>query len=129
MKRLIVLLLGGLALIGCTDRPAGSAEPKVGAAGATAHQLIFFLNPNGAPCRMQAQILDGMQADLQGRATIRLVQTTVASDEQIFYRYGIRGLPTLLLADAAGNEIRRLAPGVNDAGAIRELLRAIPGGS
>ncbi len=131
MKRFILALLACLALAGCSDRSANSAEVKGGAApGAPgAHQLLFFINPNGAPCQMQAQILDGMRQELQGRATIRLVQTTVAADEPLFYRYGIRGLPMLLLTDASGNEIRRLSPGVKRAEEIRVLLQAIAGRS
>jgi len=43
----------------------------------------------------------------------------------LFAQYGIRALPTLLLADASGNEIQRLAPGVKNQEEIRILLQAI----
>ncbi len=89
-------------------------------------KLIFFLDPNGRPCQMQHNILVGMQAELQPRVSIQLVQTTVASDRQTFYDYGIRSLPSLILVDGSGKEVRRLSPGVQDAEAIRTLLSSIP---
>lgn len=89
------------------------------------HLLVFFMDPNGGPCRMQASILDGMSEELKGKVDLRYVQTTVKDDLQYFYAYGIRGLPSLLLADVNGKEIKRLPPGVNPAGKVRELLQAI----
>jgi thioredoxin 1 len=89
------------------------------------HHLVFFLDPQGGPCRMQAKILAGMRDEFQGRATIRYMQTTVPEDRRLFAHYGIRALPTLLLADASGNEIQRLAPGVKTPDEIRMLLQAI----
>jgi thioredoxin 1 len=55
------------------------------------------------------------------------VQTTVDSDRDIFYQYGIRALPTLVLADAAGKEVSRLTPGVQKADDILRLVNTIPG--
>lgn len=105
--------------------PPVAATPGVEADGAD-HFLVFFLDPNGGPCRMQASILDGMGDDLKGKVQLRYVQTTVKDDLQYFYAYGIRGLPSLLLADASGKEIKRLPPGVNPVERVRELLQAIP---
>lgn len=90
------------------------------------HYLVFFINPAGAPCRQQNAILQSMAGELNGKVNVRYMQTTVQEDLQYFYSYGIRGLPSLLLADANGNEIKRLAPGVNPPEAVRDLLRAIP---
>jgi thioredoxin-related protein len=55
------------------------------------------------------------------------VQTTVVADRDIFYHYGIRALPSLVLADAAGKEISRLTPGVKNAEDILRLINTIPG--
>ena len=90
------------------------------------HFLVFFLDPNGGPCRMQNSILEGMTAELKGKVNLRYVKTTIPEDRQYFYDYGIRGLPSLLLADASGKEIKRLSPGVNPVEAVRQLLTAVP---
>lgn len=133
------LILGAclLALFGCSDNQttAGSSQPETSATKATAtqetetaadHFLVFFLDPNGGPCRMQDSILGSMADEFKGKVNLRYVQTTVPDDREYFYAFGVRGLPTLLLADADGKEIKRLPPGVNPAPAIRELLKAIP---
>ena len=91
-----------------------------------AFKMIFFLNPNGNPCRMQLSILNDMAKELSGKVDIQYVQTSVPSDRDIFYKYGVRGLPTLLLADASGKEIKRMPPGVRQASEIRTLIQSIP---
>lgn len=90
------------------------------------HLLVFFLDPNGGPCQMQGNILKQMASELDGKVLIRPVQTTVPEDHNLFYAYGIRGLPTILLADSSGKEIKRLPPGVQTAETIRGLLNQIP---
>jgi len=102
---------------------ASTAQPPVPAAD---HLLVFILDPNGGPCRMQNSILEGMADELKGKVDVRYVMTTAKEDLQYFYAYGIRGLPSLLLADATGKEIKRLPPGVNPVDKVRELLQAIP---
>jgi thioredoxin 1 len=136
--RKIFMVLACAAAVGCSDGTGGpasapSATGKESAAVSAgrfnmleaSHHLVFFLDPQGGPCIMQAQILSGMGDELRGRAEIRYVQTTVPEDRRLFAQYGIRALPTLLLADAAGNEIQRLAPGVKNQEEIRLLLQAI----
>ena len=93
----------------------------------TGHQLIFFIDPNGRPCRMQDQIIKSLADDFKNQVDLRYAQTTVAADRDIFYQYGIRALPTLVLADAAGKEINRLTPGVKNADDILRLINTIPG--
>ena len=90
------------------------------------HKIVFFLNPNGGPCRLQVSILNDMAAELRGIVDIQYVQTIVPSDRDIFSQYGIRALPTLLLADASGKEIKRMPPGVKQADDIRRLIQSIP---
>lgn len=104
--------------------PANSVEAQ--ATTDADHFLVFFLDPNGGPCRMQNSILEGMADELKGKVNLRYVQTTVPDDRQYFYAYGIRGLPSLILADSTGKEIKRLPPGVNPVEKVRDLLQAIP---
>lgn len=122
LKLIPALLL--IFLFGCTEGPK---SPETGAADGGTPSLVFFLDPNGAPCRMQDAILKDMAEELRGKVDLRYVQTTVPSDLDTFYAFGIRGLPALLLTDPSGKEIRRLPPGVKSAEEIRRLLQAIPG--
>ncbi len=129
MKRTIFLLLASIAIAGCSEGSSTTTSPpeaRAAQAAATGYNLVFFLDPNGGPCRMQAQILTEMANELNGRAAIHYVQTTVPEDHRLFASYGIRALPTLLLADASGREIKRLAPGVKGQEEIRSLLQTIP---
>lgn len=135
MLKKLALVLAVFVLLGCSqDRqapqqsaqsPAGPATAAVDQAG---HKLVFFINPDGAPCQMQGKILAGMADELKDKVAVRAVRTTVREDLDIFYAYGIRALPTLLLTDADGNEIDRLPPGVHPAETIRGLVDRIPKG-
>lgn len=131
MFRNVILMITFILLLGCSqEQPAQSAAQSTPAEQNTSETsenlLIFFINPDGGPCQMQGRILSQMSADLEGKVTIRPVKTTVQSDMDIFYAYGIRALPTILLADSAGKEIARLSPGVHAAETIRGLLNQIP---
>ncbi len=138
MFRTIVLSITFILLFGCSqDQSAQSATQSTPAttesqetqnSPETAENLlVLFIDPNGGPCQMQGKILSQMAAELDGQVLIRPVKTTVPADRDIFYAYGIRALPTILLADSAGKEIKRLPPGVHAAETIRELLTQIPG--
>jgi len=134
MLKKFIILLAVVALFGCsqdqtaqtTTQPASQTTTTQAAQPGAEHLLVFFINPHGGPCRMQADILNQMSADLDGKVIVRPVKTNVQADAQLFAAYGIRGLPTILLADRNGKEIRRLSPGVHRAETIRELLKLIP---
>ncbi len=136
MLKKFIVLLAVVALFGCsqeqsaqtTTQPASRNTTTQAAQQGAEYLLVFFINPNGGPCRMQADILNQMSADLDGKVIIRPVKTNVQDDAKLFAAYGIRGLPTILLADRSGKEIRRLPPGVHRAETIRELLKLIPKG-
>lgn len=80
------------------------------------------MNPNGAPCQLQDRVLREMSAELKGRAEVVYYKTTEQRDLPQFGRYGIRALPTLLLTDASGRELRRAPPGIRSPEEIRLLL-------
>jgi len=138
MLKSIILLISVISLFGCSqEQPIQSITPSTPVATETSvaqsspevaeHLLVFFIDPNGGPCQMQDKILTQMSAELDGKVLVRPVQTTVPADRDIFYAYGIRALPTILLADSSGKEIKRLPPGVHAAETIREhLLNQIP---
>jgi thioredoxin 1 len=85
-------------------------------------RLVFFMNPNGAPCQLQDRVLREMAAELSGRALLVYYRTTDPADLAQFGRYGIRSLPMLLVTDGEGRELRRATPGIHTADEIRSLL-------
>jgi thioredoxin 1 len=86
-------------------------------------RLVFFMNPNGQPCQMQDRILQEMAPELKGKAEVVYYRTTVATDIARFQQYGIRALPTLMVTDASGKEIRRATPGIQSASQVRQLVQ------
>lgn len=138
MLKNLILLMAIITIFGCSqEQPTQTAKQSEPASAETStaqsdpeiaqHLLVFFINPDGGPCKMQENILNQMSAELDGQVLIRPVKTTVQADMDIFYAYGIRALPTILLADSSGKEISRLPPGVHPAETIRNLLKQIPG--
>ncbi len=132
----LILLLSACSSDEQPTKPSNSVTAKTEVSASTAapsairqsaaHKVIFFLDPNGGPCRLQVSILNDMADELRGTVDIQYVQTTIPGDRDIFYQYGIRALPTLLLADASGNEIKRMTPGVKEAADIRHMIQSIP---
>ncbi|MCM2332801.1 MAG: hypothetical protein NDI82_02510 [Anaeromyxobacteraceae bacterium] len=126
---LVAAALGLGALLACSR--ADSAAPAAGPAPlAAAHaqavgarpRLVFFMNPNGAPCQMQDQILRAMGPALTGAADVVYYRTTEAAEIGQFQAYGVRSLPLLIVTDQAGRELRRATPGIQSADAVRQLV-------
>lgn len=141
MQKYIVILVFLVFVTACSneDQPEKASNPTLTGMQSTtsaatpsatrqlaSHKLVFFLDPNGGPCRLQVSILNDMAPELRGKVDVQYVQTVVPGDRAVFSQYGIRALPTLLLADATGKEIKRMTPGVKQADDIRLLLRSIP---
>ena len=122
-KRLSLLAAVALATPALADAPRTPPTQKVASTRTAAlPRLVFFMNPNGAPCLMQDRILKEMGAELTGKAELVYYKTTVPSDLAAFQRYGIRALPTLVVTDASGKELRRATPGIQSAAQIRQLF-------
>ena len=123
-KNLLQLsLLAGTLLLSALQVTAAETGSKTAPAAETSKQLLFFMNPNGYPCRMQDAILRNMGESLTGIAEVKYYKTTVRADHPVFGSYGIRGLPLLIILDAKGNEEKRFTPGVQDAETILSALR------
>ena len=88
-----------------------------------AKTILFFMNPNGHPCQMQNAILDGIKDSLAGKATIKYIKTTEDSDRDAFDSYGIRGLPSLIIVDINGKELKRFSPGIQSKEDILAALK------
>jgi len=123
LKVLPALAAVVLATSAVADAPRTTgATPVAPNRAAALPRLVFFMNPNGAPCQMQDQILQGMASELKGKATVVYYKTTVPTDIAMFQQYGIRALPTLMVTDASGKELRRATPGIQSAIQVRQLL-------
>ncbi len=122
MFKKVFLVLLSLFVMGCSE---GDKVPATVSNDGAGPQLLFFLDPNGGPCMMQGRILASMEEELRDLAVVREIRTTVPEDRPLFGQFGIRGLPSLILVDAGGKEIRRLPPGVKSAEEIRFLLNEL----
>jgi thioredoxin 1 len=122
--RLIPALLAalGLGAAACSGSASGAPAPAPETAADGLPRLVFFMNPNGAPCQLQDQLIRGMAPELTGKITVVYLRTTVPAEIPFFERYGVRSLPQLLLVDGAGRELRRATPGVQQPEAIRRLV-------
>ena len=109
-------------------RPKATPVPaKAEATSAPKPTLIFFMNPAGRPCQTQDEILKESRAKWESLATLRYVRTDVSADRDVFYQYGIRSLPNLLLVGPDGKEIHRYSPGIQPAETILSGIPTKPG--
>jgi hypothetical protein len=116
----ITLLVSSLSPIAAKE----AAQPAGKAATSTPRVILFFMNPNGHPCQMQKAILDQIKDSLINLATVKYYKTTNDEDDGAFNKYGIRGLPSLVVADSNGTELSRFTPGIQSAETILKVLRA-----
>jgi len=132
LKLPAALLVVTAGLAGCSNASSApgpaplqathAAAPSTVPSSTRRPRLVFFMNPNGRPCQLQDQVLRGMAAELGPRADLVIYRTTEGADLARFEQYGIRSLPTLLLTDADGAEVRRATPGIQSEAQVRQLL-------
>ncbi|MFA6167074.1 MAG: hypothetical protein WC700_10680 [Gemmatimonadaceae bacterium] len=101
---------------------ANAAANSAASATAGGRQLLFFMNPDGYPCQTQLAILNGVADSLSKVAQVVYIKTTEPADMQKFEAYGIRALPSLVIADQNGNELSRFSPGIQSADAVLAAL-------
>jgi hypothetical protein len=97
------------------DRPAPKAT------------LVFFMNPAGSPCQRQDRILGESRSQWEPLAALRYARTDVPSDRELFYKFGVRSLPSLILVGADGRELFRYSPGIQPAESVLAGIRNHPG--
>jgi len=124
---LVLLLLASVqsyATAGTTPAPLSTPELKQ-AIGAGKDTVVFFLNPQGGPCKAQNEILEKLRKDRGGNFTIAYVSAMKQQDQKAFYDYGIRNLPSLVLVDKKGKINRLFPPGIQTYETLARALDSI----
>jgi len=85
---------------------------------AAAPVLVEFSADWCPPCHMMEPVLAGLATALAGRLTVRRLD--VDRDQEISIRYGVLGMPTLILF-AGGEPLDRLV-GFSGAGHVRQWV-------
>ncbi len=132
IDRLFVTMAAGLFLLTCFafagpgDGRGANTDSRMTATPGTnvpGKTILFFMNPNGRPCQMQKAILDHLADSLKGLAAVTYIKTTDPEDQNKFESWGIRGLPSLIIVNKDGKELRRFPPGIQDASTVLSGLR------
>ena len=87
-------------------------------------KLLFFINPNGRPCQMQDSILDRLKSQIEDEVDVIYIKTNDPTARDTFYKYGIRSLPSIIIADSKGNPLKRFPPGIQNEETILNGLEA-----
>ena len=74
--------------------------------------VVFFLNPQGGPCKAQNEILKNLQKDRKNNFNIAYVSALEQANRKAFYDYGVRSLPTLVVVDGNGKIAKYFPPGI-----------------
>lgn len=109
---------------GNTMAPLSTPELKQ-SIGAGKNTVVFFLNPQGGPCKAQNEILEKLHKDRKGNFTIAYVNAMKQADQKAFYDYGIRNLPSLVLVDKKGKISRLFPPGIQTYETLAQALDSI----
>ena len=119
-----VLIFGLLTAHGSTAAPQSNKDLKQ-AFGSGKKTVVFFLNPNGNPCRAQNEILKKLHNDRSKKFNIVYVDATKPADEKVFYEYGVRGLPSVVVVDSKGMIGRVFAPGIQSYDTLAQVLDSL----
>ncbi len=108
---IMLLAVAGLAAAANPDAPKSTPELKQ-IISAGKKTIVFFLNPQGGPCRAQNEIVQKLQKDRKGNFSVAYVSTMNPGDQKAFYDYGVRNLPQLVLVDGKGKIAHFFPPGI-----------------
>ena len=107
----IMLAVAGPAAAANPEAPKSTPELKQ-AIGAGKKTIVFFLNPQGGPCRAQNEIVQKLQKERKANFNVAYVSTMNPGDQKAFYEYGVRNLPQLVLVDGKGKIAQFFPPGI-----------------
>jgi thioredoxin 1 len=107
----MLLVVAGLATAANPDAPKSTPELKQ-IISAGKKTIVFFLNPQGGPCRAQNEIVQKLQKDRKANFNVAYVSTMNPADQKAFYDYGVRNLPQLVFVDNKGKIAHFFPPGI-----------------
>jgi len=107
----MLLAVAVLAAAANPDAPKSTPELKQNIS-AGKKTIVFFLNPQGGPCRVQNDIVQKLQKDRKANFNVAYVSTMNPADQKAFYDYGVRNLPQLVLVDSKGRIAHFFPPGI-----------------
>jgi thioredoxin 1 len=84
--------------------------------------LVDFWAEWCAPCRMMTPVLEAVAAKFEGKA--RVVKLNVDDNPSATQRFGIKGIPTLILFKG-GRETERLVGATNESAVARLIEEAL----
>ena len=108
---IMLLAVAVLAAAANPDAPKSTPELKQNIS-AGKKTIVFFLNPQGGPCRVQNDIVQKLQKDRKANFNVAFVSTMNPADQKAFYDYGVRNLPQLVLVDSKGRIAHFFPPGI-----------------
>ena len=65
--------------------------------------ILYFSAPWCGPCKVMSPLVEEMER--QGKITVKKVN--IDYDAQLPQKYNIKSIPTMVLTDLSGNEIKR----------------------
>jgi len=121
----MLLFTGYESGAGSTPAPLSTPELKQ-TLGAGKKTVVFFLNPQGGPCKAQNEVLTKLHKDRKGNFLIAFVDAMNPANQKAFYDYGVRSLPTVVLVDSKGKISRAFPPGIQTYEAMAKALDGAP---
>jgi len=119
----LVMTMTGLAVAGSAAPLSTPELRKVILSGKKT--VVFFINPEGGPCRAQKELLVKLHKDRKANFNIVYVSTMKPEDQKAFYDYGIRSLPTLVVVDSKGQIGRFFPPGIQSPKTVAAALDGV----
>lgn len=127
-RSLVFLSLAAVLALGAapvhsasTAAPLSTPELKK-TIGAGKKTVVFFLNPQGGPCKAQNEILQQLIKDRKGSFSVAYVDAMKAENQRAFYDYGVRNLPQMVLVDSKGKIAQFFPPGIQSYDALAMAL-------
>ncbi len=119
-----ILVLGVLTAYGSTAAPQSNNDLKQ-AFSSGKKTVVFFLNPQGGPCKAQNEILQKLHNDRGKKFNVVYVDANKPVNQKAFYDYGVRGLPSVVIVDSAGNIGKVFSPGIQSYETLAQTLDSL----
>lgn len=81
-------------------------------------KLLKFYAEWCGPCKMLSKVIEDAKSDLTG-LMINIEEIDIDENMEVAKQYNVRGVPTLILVEESGQEVRRKSGYMNEAELIR----------